>query len=148
MNHGITTAQKAQRELTIEKSIDEMKTAIEYVFTHAGNKYNIDANGRSDMFNTYHFAIQNGPNPALMDITMSEVEGGKTKMQMVCTAAYGSISSNSVLENHISEYLVILERAFKGEDLSDVKTGGSGAFAIIFIVIIVVAVLGMMGTCV
>jgi hypothetical protein len=137
MNYNTSSLQKAEKELIVNFSISEVKAAIMSMFDKFPSKYILRKNDINEVFNTYHFPISNNLNPAIADITLSEIEEGKTKIQMTVTNAYGSVSSNSILAGIISDYLLVLGKVLSGEKMEDIEQTVKNSGCMVTIIILI-----------
>lgn len=119
MNPSVSSLQKAERELIVNYSLNEVKTAIMLLFEKFPSKYILRKNDINEVFNTYHFPISNNLNPAIADMTLTE-EGDKTRIQITITNAYGSLSSNSILAGILNDYLLVLGKVLNKESLEEI----------------------------
>lgn len=140
MNQDVNSLQKAEKELVVNFPISEVKNAIMSMFDKFPSKYILRKNDINEVFNTYHFPISNGLNPAIADMTLSEIEEGKTKIQITVTNAYGSISSNSILAGIISDYLLVLGKVLSGEKMEDIKQTVNNSGCMVTLILLIASV--------
>lgn len=141
MNHLAGSIQKAERETTINFPIEKVREAINTILTEMSAKYApLGKDKGNDIFNNYQFSIQRNLNPAICNVYLEEVETGKTKIKIVVTNAYGAVSSNSILESTLNDYLNLLAKVLQGESIQveKEKASKSGCIwgVIVFIIII------------
>jgi hypothetical protein len=144
----IDSIQQAQREITVDFPITKVKEAINLVFEKISSKYTKRADSVNDIMSTYHFPVQNKLNPAIIDMTLSELDNGKTKISISISNAGGSKSSNSILSGIMSDYLNILSKALVGDietfDNIQKKSSDSGCVWIIVVIVVIIFVFFIM----
>ena len=121
MNPTVSSLQKAEKVITIDFPIEQVKAAIMEMFKQFPSKYILRKNDINEVFNTYHFPISNNINPGIADITLEDIEGKKTKITLVVTNTYGAVSSNSILAGLASDYLLVLSKVLTGESIESIK---------------------------
>lgn len=121
MANTVSSLQKAQREITIDFPIVQVKSAIMTLFEKFPSKYMLRKNDINEVFNTYHFPVSNNLNPAIFDITLEAVDETKTKINVTVTNVGGSISSNSVLSGMLSDYLLVLSKVLSGDSMESIQ---------------------------
>jgi hypothetical protein len=143
MNPAISSLQKAEKEVIVNFPIDSVKASIMLMFKKFPGKYILRENDINEVFNTYHFPISNNLNPAIVDMVLTEVETGKTKISISVTNAYGSLSSNSILAGIANDYLLVLGKVLSGESMDSVKqtVKNSGCLVIMCIGIVSLALM-------
>jgi hypothetical protein len=129
----VNTIQKAERQITVDFSLDEVKKAILIVFENRPSKYMKRDDTINEVFNTYHFPISNNLNPAICDITLNVVSEKKTEVNVVVTNTYGAISSNSILSGILHDYLDVLGKALQGGESAVPKSSGCLVVALLLI---------------
>ena len=63
-------------------------------------------------------------NPAICNVYLEEAETDKTKIKIIVTNAYGAVSSNSILESILNDYLNLLAKVLKGDSIEAEKKKG------------------------
>lgn len=146
MGNTISSLQKAEREITIDFSIDQVKSAIMTLFEKFPSKYMLRKNDINEVFNTYHFPVSNNLNPAIFDITLEAIDLNKTKIKVTVTNVGGSISSNSVLSGMLSDYLLVLSKVLSGDNMESIKetVKNSGCMVLILVGILSLTIMSFM----
>lgn len=129
------TIQRGHQEITIDFPLPEVKQAIMKVFENFPSKYKLRKNDINEVFNTYHFPVMNGINPAILDITLKDEGAAKTIISITATNATGSFGSNSILEGHIQDYLLVLGKILTGEPIEEVKKNVNTSGCMVFILL-------------
>lgn len=135
MNPAISSLQKAEKEVIVNFSLDQVKASIMLMFKKFPGKYILRENDINEVFNTYHFPISNNLNPAIVDMVLTEVDAGKTKISISVTNAYGSLSSNSILAGIANDYLLVLGKVLSGESIESVKQSVKSSGCLVIMVI-------------
>lgn len=133
------TLQFSEKQVIIDFSIKEVHESILSMFKHFPNKYILRENDINDVFYTYHFPISNNINPSIADISLEEISENKTKIKIKVSNAYGSQSSISILEGVAHDYLNVLSKMLKKEDIEIIKqttNAGTGCMVVALIFII------------
>lgn len=133
------TLQFSEKEIIIDYSRKDVHESIMSMFKHFPNKYMLRENDINDVFYTYHFPISNNINPSIADISLEEISEDKTKIKIKVSNAYGSQSSISILEGVAHDYLNVLSKMLKKEDIENIKqttNAGKGCLLIALIFII------------
>ncbi len=133
------TLQFSEKEVIIDFSKKEVHESILSMFKHFPNKYILRENDINDVFYTYHFPISNNINPSIADISLEEISENKTKIKIKVSNAYGSQSSISILEGVAHDYLNVLSKMLKKEDIEIIKqttNAGTGCMVVALIFII------------
>ncbi|MDO8896365.1 MAG: hypothetical protein Q7V19_01850 [Bacteroidales bacterium] len=115
------TIQRGQKEITIDYPITEVKDAIMKIFKDLPGKYVLRKNDINEVFNTYHFPVMSGINPVIIDMSLKNNDGKTTTITITASNATGSFGSNSILEGHIQDYLLVLGKVLSNEQIEDVK---------------------------
>lgn len=141
MNPTISTLQKAEKDLTVDFGVDKVKEAMQFLFTNFGDTYKL--NNKIEGFNQYEFTYYDGILIILFSVSLSAVEGDKTRLQISNTNATGGTSSNAILAGKIAEFLTVLSKVLAGatkeEIKKEIKSNKTwGATIVLFIVILVV----------
>lgn len=133
---NISTLQFAEKEIIIDFPLNEVHLSILNMFKIFPKKYILRENDINEIFHTYHFPISNNLNPSIADINLEEIYETKTKIRIKISNAYGSQSSISILEGVAYDYLLVLGKMLKHEDIEEIKhTTNAGNGCIIFILI-------------
>lgn len=135
MNPAISSLQKAEKEVIVNFSLDQVKASVMLMFKKFPGKYILRENDINEVFNTYHFPISNNLNPAIVDMVLTEVDAGKTKISISVTNAYGSLSSNSILAGIANDYLLVLGKVLSGESIESVKQSVKSSGCLVIMVI-------------
>lgn len=142
-----STVQKAEKEVTINFPIGEVKAAVMQMFTNFPDKYLMRKNDINEVFNTYHFPVVDIIKPGIVDMVLEDVGGEKTKIIMTVTNPHGSSSSNSILAGIANDYLLVLSKVLTGESEENiketVKSSGSGCMLWLLIGISLVALMSL-----
>ncbi|MDD3093455.1 MAG: hypothetical protein PHV04_04950 [Clostridia bacterium] len=141
MNSSVSTIQKAERETTINFSVEIVKEAINTILEELPFKYSPVGKGKSnDVFNNYQFSISRNMNPAICNVYLEDAETDKTKIKIIVTNAYGAVSSNSILESILNDYLNLLAKVLKGDSIEAEKKKAttSGILWVLFIIIFII----------
>jgi|LSQX01.3.fsa_nt_gb hypothetical protein len=79
-------------------------------------------------------------NPAICNVYLEEAETDKTKIKIIVTNAYGAVSSNSILESILNDYLNLLAKVLKGDSIEAEKKKAttSGILWVLFIIIFII----------
>ncbi len=117
----INDIQQAQKEITVDYPISEVKQAINLVFETLPSKYTKRESGANEMLGIYHFPVQNNLNPAIIDLSLSEIGENKTKIQSSIVNAGGSINSTSTLSGLLYNYLDNLSKALTGSLVVEIE---------------------------
>lgn len=146
MGNTVSSLQKAEREIIIDFSIDQVKSAIMTLFEKFPSKYMLRKNDINEVFNTYHFPVSNNLNPAIFDITLEAIDLNKTKIKVTVTNVGGSISSNSVLSGMLSDYLLVLSKVLSGDNMESIKetVKNSGCMVLILVGILSLTIMSFM----
>lgn len=111
----LSSLQKAEKEITIEFPINKVKEAVMQVFKKLPNRYLLRKEDINETFNTYRFPATNALYPGMIDLTLQDIDGVKTKVILTATALHGSVSSNTTLSRVLSDYLSVLGKILSGE---------------------------------
>lgn len=120
------TLELVSREITIDFSIEQVKSAMKEMFDRKPNTYQVRPEDINDIFNTYHFALVKGLQCGIVDLTLNKVSDTQTTIACKITNAYGARASNSILSGLLNDYLNVLAKVLTG-DKSDLPTPGTQA---------------------
>lgn len=113
--------QKSEKEITIEFPISKVKDAVMQVFDKLPNRYKLRKDDINEVFNTYRFPATSALYPGMIDLSLQDVDGDKTKVNITVTALHGSVSSNTTLNSVLNEYLLVLGKILSGESDEVIK---------------------------
>lgn len=123
MNRQSSTSRKIEKNIVIDYSIDEVKSAIKRIFDVVHMRYIPEKNGINDIFGIYQFSIYDHlRDNALCNIDISTVSERKTKIAIYISYLFYSkdTSDYSTLITILNNYLSILAKSLSGESLIDV----------------------------
>lgn len=121
IDHNISSLQKAEKVITINFPITDVKSAVMVIFSKLPGKYMLRGGDINEVFNTYQFPISNYLNPAIANLSLQEADNNKTTITLIITNSVGALSSNSILESMANEYLHVLGRVLTNEDIEPVE---------------------------